>query len=84
MLSDPVAGGEAEDDAPIEPTLRAEVDVLDAGSFAEAGDLEEPREAAVTAREAFALQEQREAFLEGEAREIRDTALLFEGVGHPR
>ena len=82
MLADPVAGREAEDDTAIEPALRSEVDVLDAGGLAKARDLEEPREAPVAAREALALQQERQAILEGEAREIRDAPLLFQGLRH--
>ena len=82
MVPDPVAGGEAEEDTAIQAALRAEVDVLDTRGVAETGDLEEPREAAVAAREALALEEQREAVLEGETGEIGHALLFFERVGH--
>jgi hypothetical protein len=67
MMLDPVAGGQPEEDTAIEAALRAEVDVFEARGVAETGDLEEARESAVAAREALALQEQRETVLEGPA-----------------
>jgi len=83
VLSDPVARSEAQHERPVEPSLRAEVHVLDARGEAEAGDLQEPRAAAVLARAALAFEEEREPLLEGESRHVGDAALLLEGQGHP-
>ncbi len=82
MLPDPVAGGEAEEDTAIQAALCAEVDVFDTRGVAETRDLEKPRESAVAASEALALEQQREAVLKGETREIRHALLLFERLGH--
>lgn len=82
VVAEPVPSGEAEDDAPIETTLGAEVDILHARRDPEARDLEQPRQAAVVAREPLALEEESEALVEVETREVRDAALFFQGVCH--
>ena len=49
---------------------------------AEAGELEQPGEPPIGARRLLALEEQREALLETELRQIGDAALFVEGLGH--
>jgi len=82
VVSDPVAAGEAEKDTAIQPTLHPEVYVFDTRCLAEAGDLDQSREPAVAARHVLTLQEQSQALLESQAREIRHAVLFFEGVRH--
>lgn len=82
MLTDPVPSGQLEEMRAIEPALDAEVDVFDARRVAEAGDVQEPREPTVVAAELLALEEEGEAVLEGERREVGNPGLLLKGLGH--
>ena len=82
MLPNPVAGGESEEERAIEPALDAEVHIFDAGRMTEARDLEESREPAVVATELLAVDEEGEAFVEGQGRDLREAGLVSQGLGH--
>jgi hypothetical protein len=84
MLSNPLPAGEPENDAAIEPALRTEVQVFDARVDAEARELEAPREPPIGARGFLAFEQQREALLEAELRQVGQAALFIEGLGHAR
>jgi hypothetical protein len=60
VLPDPLAAGQPEELAFVEAALDAEVDVLEDGGVPEAGEVEQPRQAAVLAADLLALQEQRQ------------------------
>ena len=84
VLPDPVARGEPDEDTAVEPAFDAEVHVLQTRRLAEAGELQQARKPAIVAQQVLPLEEEREPLLEGEPRDIRDAALLLEGVGQPR
>src|SRR3990172_361745 len=84
MVADPLAAGEAQQEGAVEPAGRAEVEVFAGGrGEPELGELEEAGEAPGLAGGAFALDEEGEAVLEAEAREVGLALLLAEGGGHP-
>src|SRR5207244_4021497 len=82
-LRDPLAGGQALEECPVEAAGMAEVDVFDAGlAIAELGELEAAGEPAGLAFGPLAIDEQSKAVLEGErgvAVGLRE--LLLEGAG---
>ena len=55
---------------PVEATRRPEIHILDARRVAQPRELEQPREPAVVPHRLFALEQERQALLEGERREI--------------
>lgn len=79
----PLRAREAQPPGTIESAFRPEVDVLDARIDAEAGELEEARQPAIAARCFFAFEQEGEAVLETERREIADAALFVERLDHP-
>ena len=81
-LADPVAAGEAGQLAAIKPAAGAVVDVLDAGALLELRELQQARQAAIVAVDDFAVEQQREALVEGEAGGRALGELLGERGGH--
>ena len=55
-MADPFPASELQKGAALEPALRAEVHVLHTRGVPKAGELEEPRQAAIVARPLLALQ----------------------------
>lgn len=69
-------------DGAVETAGRAQVEVLDAGGLAQRGELQAGDEAAGVALVGFAVDEEAEALLEGQAVGDGRGALLVEGLGH--
>jgi hypothetical protein len=82
VVADPLASGEAEDEALVEPAGAAEVDVLGRRGKVELRHLQESGEAPVVAEGVLTLEEQGEPVLEREVTQIGHAHLLLEGVGH--
>ena len=82
MVCDPIARREAQERRCIEATLHAKVHVLDGGTVPQPRELQQPREAAILARDVFALQQQRETILEIERDDIGQAPLFVERVRH--
>jgi hypothetical protein len=82
VVADPLAAGEPEDEALVQPAWGPEVDILRGSREVELGRLEQPREAAVVAERGLALDEEGEAVLEGEPVQVGHAHLFVEGLGH--
>ena len=83
MLGDPAAGGELADEGLVELAARGEVDGLDARlAELELGLVQRADEPLVLAGEPLGLDEEGEAFVEGEAGEISGVLLVGPGLGH--
>ena len=65
--ANPIATAETGDLAAIESAPGAEVEVLNAGAFLEGGELQQAGESPILAVDDLALDQEAEAFLEGEA-----------------
>ena len=81
-LADPVAAGEAGELGAIEPAAGAVVDVLEAGALLELRELQQAREPTILAVDDLAIDQQREALFEGEARGRALGELLGQRGGH--
>jgi hypothetical protein len=84
VRANPIATGETKDGGAVQPTLCTEVDVLDARRHTEAGELQEAGEAPIGARGPLAFEQETEAVFEAQRRDVGDTALFLEGLGHAR
>ena len=83
-VADPHAVAEAEHEAAVEAAGAAQVDVLEAGVLvAELGLLEPPLQGSGTAFGDLAVDQQREAVLEGHVIEVMARHLFEEGGLHP-
>src|SRR3990170_837155 len=82
MLADPARAGEREHDLTIQAAGGRVVEVLERGGVAELGDPEAVGELALLARAPLGLDEEAEALLEAEGRELARGKLMLEGVRH--
>jgi hypothetical protein len=80
----PVARTEGGHQGAIETAPGLEVDLLDAGLLAEASRVEQTLEAAIASGGDFAIDQQRQSFVRGEALEVGLFQLLGKGLGHAR
>ena len=74
--------GEAEDEGAVEAASRLEVEILDRGVEVELGKPPEALVAALGPVGFLAIEEEREAVLEGEFVHVGHAELLLEGLGH--
>jgi len=83
LVMDPLTTGELGDLGALEPTGVTVVDVFyTGGGDAQPGGSEQAAQAAVVAGEEFAIEQQREALVEGELMGLGLGELLLEGLGH--
>lgn len=82
VLANPLAAGELHHETPLEAALGAEVHVFDAGGEPKAGELQEPRQPTVFAGGLLPFEEEGEAILEAELREVGQPVLFLERLGH--
>jgi hypothetical protein len=82
VFLDPVAGEEPEDDGFIDSPGVFVVEVFGAGLDFEFGVFEEPLQPAVFLESPLAVNEEAEAFLEGEVGKMGLLELFFESLGH--
>ena len=83
-VPDPLPGGEAEHEGPVQPAGGLEVQVLDGGVEVESGVALETHVAALLPFGPLAFEEQGEAVVEGEFGDVGHAGLLLEGPGHAR
>jgi hypothetical protein len=82
--ADPLAGDEAGQLRAIQSSARAVVDILDHGALLELRELEQAREPPALPMQALALEQQRQALLEGQFLGGRLGHLLAQRKGHAR
>ena len=82
MAIDPIAGDQLLEQATIETPDGAQVDILDDGSLAQGRELEPGDQPLVLTRGDLALEQQRQALLEGKRLDVGLAALLVERLGH--
>ena len=79
---DPVASDELLEQGAVEAADGAQIDILDDGGLAQAGELEARDEALVVALGGLAVDQQAEALLEAECGDVGLSSLLLERLGH--
>ena len=82
MVSDPLAGGELEEEGAVEAAMCPEVDVLDNRGLAQPSLAQTAGEALVFAARRLAIDEQPEPILTRQLGSIGGVLQLDEGVGH--
>ncbi|MHC2622409.1 hypothetical protein ACVIW2_004441 [Bradyrhizobium huanghuaihaiense] len=79
---DPATFDEFGENGAVDAPRGAQIDVLDASSLAQCGDLEARGEPPGVAFGGFAVDQQADAIFERQGFEIGRSALLLEGLGH--